>query len=228
MFATLLCTLFVPMMNDARQPENPAATKLLAEARLARATLAAFPGFTAELSVTYQNKQYKGTLQVDSKGKVVIGEIEGPAAGWAKRILASAVSHRLQNPETMKTPCAFADEDTTHPLGRLVNVLNDELHSSYRIRDNQIMMVNRVQDGTKFSITVQENKKNEEGKFLPIAYAVHYWAKDGSLEKTEAHTQNWQRLAGLDIPSIIRVITVTKDVDAREIELKNVKINAVK
>lgn len=228
MFATLLCTMLVPMLDEAKQPENPTASKLLAEARLARATLPQFPGFTAELYVTYQNKQHKGVVQVDSKGKVVVGEMEGPMAGWAKRMLASAISHRLQNPQAMNTPCAFADEDTTHPLGRLVNVLNDELHSSYRIRDNQIMMVNRLQDGVKFSITVQENRKNEEGKYLPAAYAVHYWAKDGSLEKTEAHTQGWQRLQGMDLPAMIRVVTVTREVEVREVELRNIKLNSVK
>ncbi len=224
----LLLTLLVLGDDTAKQTENPAATKLLADARLARSNMQNFPGFTADLIVTIQNKEYKGTVQVDAKGKVVIGDMENPQAGWAKRILASAVSHRLQNPQTMKTPCAFADNDDKHPLGRLVNVLNDELHSSYRIRDEQIMVVNRVQDGTRFSITVQANQKTEDGKFLPSTYSVHYWAKDGSLEKAEAHTQTWNRFNGLDLPHTIRVVTVTKDTDVRELSLENVKLNAVK
>jgi hypothetical protein len=220
----LLCLLLV--IDDAKKPaEHPAATKLLADARLARSNMQNFPGFTADLIVTIQNKQYKGTVQVDAKGKVIIGDMENPQSGWAKRILASAVSHRLQQPETMKTPCAFADEDDKHPLGRLVNVLNDELHSSYRIRDEQIMVVNRVQDGARFSIVVQANIKNEEGKFLPSAYSVHYWAKDGSLEKAEAHTQTWNRLKGFDLPHVIRVTTVNKEVDARELQIENIKLN---
>lgn len=224
----LLLTLLVLGDDTAKQTENPAATKLLADARLARSNMQNFPGFTADLIVTIQNKEYKGTVQVDAKGKVVIGDMENPQAGWAKRMLASAVSHRLQNPQAMKTPCAFADDDDKNPLGRLVNVLNDELHSSYRIRDEQIMVVNRVQDGVRFSITVQANTKSEEGKYLPSAYAVHYWAKDGSLEKAEAHTQTWQRLSGLDLPHIIRVTTVNKDTESRELRLDNIKLNAVK
>lgn len=230
MSAMLLGWVILLSVGDEskKQPEQAEATKMLADARLARAVMSNFPGFTADLVLTIKSQQIKGVVQVDSKGKVVIGQIEGPNASWAKRILASAVSHRLQNPEAMKTPCAFADEDAQHPLGRLVNVLNDELHSSYRIRDNQIMVVNRVQDGSKFSITVQENIKNEEGKFLPVAYAVHHWAKDGSLEKTEAHTQGWTRQNSFDLPQLIRVITVNKEIDARELKLENIKLTAVK
>lgn len=226
MFAGLILSLslLMPVSDDSKLKEQPEATKMLAEARMARALMTKFPGFTADLLVTINDKTYRGVVQVDNKGKVVIGEIDGPTAGWAKRIIASAVTHRLGNPSAMKTPCVFADEDKTHPLGRLVTVLNDELHSSYRIRDNQIMVVNRVQDGSKFSITVQENHKNEEGKFLPSAYSVHYWSKDGALEKAEAHTQGWTRIQGLDLPQIIRVISITKEVDAREIKLENIKL----
>jgi hypothetical protein len=224
---TLLClALLIPVGDDAaKQTENPAATKMLADARMARATMKSFPGFTAEMIVTMQGKENRCTVQVDSKGKVIIGEqLTGPGAGWAKRSLASAISHRMGDPSAMKTPCAFADEDTTNPLGRLVTVLNDEMHSSYRIKDNQIMVVNRLQDGSKFSITVQENRKNEEGKFLPSAYVVNYWAKDGSLEKSEAHTQGWVRINGFDLPDLIRTVTTTKDVDVREIRLENIKL----
>lgn len=224
----VLALLFPVGDETAKQTENPAATKLLAEARLARSNMQNFPGLTADLTVTIQNKQYKGNVQVDAKGKVVIGDMENPQAGWAKRVLASAISHRLQNPQAMKTPCAFADDDDKNPLGRLINVLNDELHSSYRIKDDQIMVVNRTQDGTRFSITVQANTKTEDGKFLPSAYAIHYWAKDGSLEKAEAHTQTWNRINGLDLPHVIRVTTVNKDTEARELRLENIKLNAVK
>lgn len=225
--SALLClALLLPVGDDTKKPdENPAASKMLADARMARAIMKDFPGFTADMIVTVQSKEQRCTIQVDSKGKVIIGDqLTGPIASWARRILTSAISHRMGNPAAMKTPCAFADEDTTHPLGRLVTVLNDELHSSYRIKDNQIMVVNRLQDGTKFSITVQENHKNEEGKFLPSAYAVNYWTKDGAIEKSEAHTQGWVRVNGFDLPSLIRTITTTKDVDAREIRLENIKL----
>lgn len=230
MMSWIACVSISMMMihgDESNKPkEQPEATKMLADARMARAVMAKFPGFTADLVLTIKSKEYRGVVQVDSKGKVVIGEIEGPNAGWAKRLLASAVTHRLGNPSAMKIPCAFADEDKSHPLGRLVTVLNDELHSSYRIKDNQIMVVNRVQDDSKFSITVQENHKNEEGKFLPSAYSVHYWTKEGALEKSEVHTQGWVRMNGLDLPQLIRVVTVTKDVDAREIRLENIKLVA--
>ncbi|HMP15535.1 MAG TPA: DUF3386 family protein [Gemmatales bacterium] len=217
-------SLLVLADETPRLSENPAATRLLAEARLARSNMLNFPGFTADIHVTMNDKTYQGSVQVDAKGKVIIADMDNPQAGWAKRVLASAVSHRLQQPHTMKTPCAFAKDDDKHPLGRLIHVLNDELHSSYRIRDNQIMVVNRLQDGARFSITVQANIQNEEGKYLPSAYSVHYWDKDGTLEKAEAHTQTWKRQQGYDLPHIIRVTTVNKDIDCRELRLENIKL----
>lgn len=225
--SALLClALFIPVGDDStKQTENPAATKMLADARMARAIMKSFPGFTAEMIVTIQNKVQRCTVQVDSKGKVIIGDqLTGPGAGWVKRSLTSAISHRMGDPSAMKTPCAFADEETTNPLGRLITVLDDEMHSSYRIKDNQIMVVNRMQDGSKFSITIQENRKNEEGKFLPSAYAVNYWTKDGAIEKSEAHTQSWVRIGGFDLPDLIRTVTTTKDVEVREIRLENIKL----
>lgn len=227
--ASVCLAILVPLTDEtAKRKEQAEATLMLAEARTARAVISNFGGMTADVILTIGSKEYRGVVQVDSQGKVVIGEIVGQNAAWAKRVLASAISHRLSNPKAEKTQCAFADEDKTHPLGRLVNLLNDGMHSSYRIRDNQIMVVNRLKDGVKFSITVQENMKNEEGKYLPVAYSVHHWSQDGALEKTEAHTQGWVRMNGMDLPKLIRVVTVSKEVDAREIRLENIKLVSVK
>ena len=109
-----------------------------------------------------------------------------------------------------------------HPLGRAITVLNDELHSSYRIRDRQIIVVNREMKSFKFSITVLENRTNKEGKFLPASYVVHYWdAKSGDLQKTESHSQTWTRIGSFDLPGTAYVITATKDLSTRSLTLSN-------
>ena len=110
-------------------------------------------------------------------------KLDPDAEAWAKRQLGSIVAHRIDNSASLNTPCAFADEEANNPLGRAITVLSDELHSSYRVRDRQIIVVNRQMKDARFSITILENRTNKEGKFLPASYVVHYWdAKSGERQ----------------------------------------------
>lgn len=181
--------------------EDRAASKLLAEARAARANWDNFPGFTADIEVNFDGKVSRGQVQIDANGKVTIENLDKPATEWAKRMLGSLAAHRMDSSAARNTPCAFADPDAQHPLGRKILVLNDELHSSYRIRDRQIIEVNRVTGTSKFSITVLENRTNAEGKYLPVSYVVNYWdMKTGQLVRNEAHHQTWTRVDRFDLP----------------------------
>ena len=76
------------------------------------------------------------------------------------------VSHRLDNSAGLDTPCAFLDDNKDHPLGRSLRVLNDEFHSSYRVRDRQIIVVNRQMKDSRFTISVLEN--------LSIPFITHH------------------------------------------------------
>jgi hypothetical protein len=208
--------------------EDPEASKLLAEARAARAGWTNFPGFTADMEVNIDGKVYKASVTVDAKGKLQIADLDKTAEPWVKRTMASLVSHRLGDTASMQTPCAFADQEANHPQGRLVNVLNDEMHSSYRIKDQQIMVVNRMMGESKFSITMLENRKNEEGKYLPTTFVVHYWdAKTGQLTKAESNLQTWTRVGGFDLPTVVKVITVGKEVNVKQLTLSNHKLLSV-
>lgn len=214
-----------PVKVEDNTKEDPEATKLLAQARDARAGWKNFPGFTADLEVNIDGKLFKGSITVDAKGKLQLAELDQAAEPWAKRTLASVVSHRSGNAAEMQTPCAFADQDVHHPQGRLVNVLNDEMHSSYRIKDQQIMVVNRNMGGNKFSIIMLENRKNEEGKFIPATFVVHYWdAKSGQLTKTEANLQTWTRINGFDLPVTMKVIACGKEISVKQVTLSNHKL----
>jgi MinD-like ATPase involved in chromosome partitioning or flagellar assembly len=80
-------------------------------------------------------------------------------------------------------------------------VLNDEFHSSYRIRDRQVIVVNRQVPGAHFTITVLKNIVTKEAKFLPASYVVNTWdAKTDALTSSEAHHQTWQRIGAYDLP----------------------------
>jgi hypothetical protein len=201
-------TFVMEAQASAAPKEDPAASKLLQEARAARARWDKFPGFTADVEVNFNGKTSKGKAIVEANGKVLLDGIDKEMEPWARRNLASTVGHRLDESATRNTPCAFIDDNKDHPLGCAIRVLNDELHSSYRIRDKQIMEVNRQTKEGKFTISVLENRPNAEGKFLSAAFVVNYWnAESGDLQRSEAHHQTWTRVGKFDLPVTTTVVT---------------------
>src|SRR5262249_38136634 len=152
---------------------DPEATKLLADARAARANWHEFPGFSADMEVNIEGKAHRARLAVTPKGDVQF-KLDDEAAGhWARRILGSLVGHRMDSGRGGDSQCAFPHNNTANPLGRAITVLDDEFHSSYRIRDRQVIVVNRTTKDSKFTITVLENMVNEEKQFLPVSYVVN-------------------------------------------------------
>jgi hypothetical protein len=211
---------------------DPAATRLLADARAARANWTAFPGFTADVEVNLDGHTSRARVEVKADGKLTLDAAGPPldrqAENWVRHELGSVVGHRLDSGTDLETPCAFADEDADHPLGRAIRVLNDEFHSSYRIRDRQIIVVNRQmpQQGVRFTITVLENRLNDEKHYLPVSFVVNSWdLKSNTLTSSEAHHQTWQRVGKFDLPESITVVTATGDKqEARNLKLANCKL----
>jgi hypothetical protein len=190
---------------------NPEATKLLADARAARANWDDFPGFTADVEVNVDGKKSTGKLTVSSKGKVSL-DMKGDAKEWARRMIASIVGHRLDDSSDLKTPCAFADDVTDHPMGRAIRVLNDEYHSSYRIRDRQVIEVNRRMGESRFTISVLENHTNAEKKYLPSCYVVNTWSvKTGALLSSTTHHNTWRRVGKFDLPLACTIVNASAD-----------------
>jgi len=211
--------------EPARQAD-PEATKLLADARAARANWDHFPGFRADLEINVDGKVFSAPLTVTANGEVEF-KIDNPEAQtWARRSLASLVGHRMDNGSPMHSPCAFADNNAEHPLGRAIQVLDDEFHSSYRIRDRQVIVVNRTSKDSRFTITVLENKLDEDKKYLPVSYVVNYWDLKGEeLKRSESHHHSWTRVGKLDLPTELMVViaTPTKQ-EARRIKISNHKL----
>jgi hypothetical protein len=214
-YATLTQQVAQAPAGSAEKPAakaDPEATKLLADARAARALYHGFPGFTADVEVNIDGKVARGRVDVSSKGKVELKlEADEAASQWARRTLASTIAHRLDSGSSESdTPCAFVDDDRDNPLGRAIRVLNDEFHSSYRIRDRQVIVVNRQMKDIRFTITVLENHQTADKKYLPACFVVNYWdAKTDALTNSEAHRQTWQRVGPYDLPHRTLVVTAT-------------------
>jgi hypothetical protein len=148
---------------------------------------------------------------------------EGELKDWARRQVSSLVAHRLPGATELSTPCAFADQVQDHPQGRTIRVLNDELHSSYRIRDKQILEVNRAMGETRFTITVLENLWTKEKQYLPVAYVVNTWdAKSNQLRSSAAHHDTWTRVGAYDLPLTIGIVTATSgQLESRSLTFAN-------
>jgi hypothetical protein len=208
---------------------DPAATKLLASARAARAEWKDFPGFSADVEINLDGRIVKGRAVVSAKGEVKL-DLNFQDKGddvWARRTLSSVAGHRLDSGPAAPTPCTFDDDVTDHPLGRAVRVLDDEFHSSYRIRDDQILVVNRRMGDGRFTITVMENVQNEEKKYLPACFVVDSWDAKDALTSSEAHHQTWKRLEGFDLPLTITVVnSASAKQEAKSIKLSNHKLTA--
>ncbi len=206
----LTLALVLPLAGQSAEPKaDPAATKLLAEARAMRAVWTNFPGFTADVAVNFDGKTAKGKLRVSAGGKKVTVEgLPEEFESWTSRELESMVNHRLPSTSDRETPCAFTDDVTDHPLGREIRVLNDELHSGYRVRGKEIVVVNRTMKTQRFTITVLESITNKEGKFLTTSFVVDYWnLETNDLFRSNAETQTWTRVGDFDLPAMTRVVT---------------------
>ena len=214
--------------KEVKPDADPAATKLLADARAARGVWKDFPGFTADLEVNVDGKLVKGRAIVDAKGEVTLKLPEEENERWARRTLASIVGHRLDDGSTANTPCAFEDDVGDNPLGRAVRVLGDDFHSSYRIRDRQVIVVNREMKDSRFTITVIENVLNKEDKFLPTCFVVNTWRDDdkgGFLASSETHHQTWKRIGAFDLPETLTVVTASPA--AGKLEARSLKLSAL-
>ncbi|HEY7152720.1 MAG TPA: DUF3386 family protein [Gemmataceae bacterium] len=196
----LICGMSLRGEEGGKTAANAAATKLLADARAARVLYHDFPGFTADIEVNINGKVLRGTVDVSGKGEVALKLEDAVAVKWAKNTLGSIIGHRLSSGPDEETPCAFVDEEEHHPLGRAIRVLNDEFHSSYRIRDRQVIVVNRHTPGSRFTITVMENIRTKEEKFLPACFVVNTWGSGEALISSETHHQTWQRVGAFDLP----------------------------
>jgi hypothetical protein len=228
-FLALLATGISSGAKEAgKKKADPAATKLLADARAARVQWTDFPGFKADLTVNINGKITRGKVVVAEDGKLKLELADAAAQAWTKRVLGSTISHRLDNSRSLDTPCAFADDNAHHPLGRAIRVLNDEFHSSYRIRDRQVIVVNREmkEHGIRFSITVLENRITEEKKYLPACFVVNTWdVKTGGLRSSETHHQTWKRVGKFDLPARTTIVTATTEKqEGRSITLSHHKL----
>ena len=205
-FATLAFTW--PL---ARTDADPAAVKLFEDAVAARAQWKSFPGFQASVEGDVDGRSISGDVTVDAEGNVQIDAADEPVADWVREQLESITMHRVARAPVAATThpvVRFADEDDDHPLGRLLEFDGGQFASSYRVKDGQLLVVNRNFGQQDMTITVLDNDRNPEGGYLPRSYTVQYWdAASGRLDRTESVQDRWIGVGGFDLPRSHTVTT---------------------
>lgn len=191
-------------------PQGPDAdaVKLFQEATAARGAWQDFPGFSADISAHVDGRPWQGTVTVAASGEVELFMEDDPITPWVREQLESIVLHRRARPPSESPVLRFADQDRDHPLGRLLAFEGGRFASSYRVKDKQIMVVNRRLGKANMTITVLDNDKNADGRFLPRSYTVQYWdAATGQLQRTESVQNRWTRVGAWDLPAAVTSLT---------------------
>jgi hypothetical protein len=194
---------------------DPKAIALFQEAVAARARWKDFPGFKARIEGSLDGRPFDGKVTVDAAGGVHVETEEHVAEPWVQEQLESIAMHRGARAEAAPEQAApilwFAEHKEDHPLGRLLTFEGGRFASSYRIKDKQILVVNRRLGPLHMTITVLDNERNPEGFFLPHSYTVQYWdAATGALRRTETVQERWQRIGQWDLPSLHMVTSAAE------------------
>jgi hypothetical protein len=197
------------------------AVAVLREAHEARANWkAGFPGFTADAVYRLNGKEARGTITVKSDFSIeyALGDKELETA--LRPSFASLIMHRRGGGEAPNYQGTWRDTQP-HLLGRAIN-LNDELGSFYRIRDRQIMEVNRVMGSQRFTNTVLENEATKLG-FLPRAWSVAYYDRETSkLLRTSTTQVSWTWIGDVFLPATLQTVNAhDAGTDVSRLELTN-------
>jgi len=132
---------------------------------------------------------------------------------WVREQLESIAMHRgagstAAAADRPNPSLRFTDDRDDHPLGQLLIFEGGQFASSYRVKDRQLTVVNRNLGRQNMTITVLDNDRNTDGRFLPRSYTVQYWdAATGDLKRTETVQERWQRVGAWDLPATHTVTT---------------------
>lgn len=209
-----------------RTQADKEAVALFQRALDSRAQWANFTGFSAVVEGSVDGTSFAGKLEVDAEGLVKVEVDNEPARKWVKDQVSSLVMHRRTDSHQQSEPIVwFPDEDEEHPLGRLVVFEGGQFASTYRIKNNEISVVNRHIGKSVMAITTLETTRNAEGKSLPKCYTVQFWDDSTQqLRKVETIQDAWRRFGALDLPVEHSVTTS----DGRGLTCKVLRLSDVK
>lgn len=205
------------------------AVALFEQAIAARAGWKDFKGFSCDVETYLDGRRHEGRISVKADGQVsfVTGTIvdDEAARDWVSDQFRSLVTHRVPTSGLRSEPLlSFADAETNHPLGRLLIFHGGRFASTYRVRGDEIVVVNRNLGRESMSLQMQESERNPEGKVLPRAYLVQYRdAGTGAITRVETTRSRWQRVGAIDLPETLEQSVSTQGgFSVRSLKLKSI------
>lgn len=170
-----------------------------------------FKGFTADLTVNMNGKEFHGPVTVKGPREVSVQLGDGDVQKWAQEQLAMIAVHR--GPRTFEESdgkYTLTMEDDGHPLGARLDIHGS--HSHYRLKDNRITQINRTMSHPgmapfAFTINVEESSVTQDKKNLTTKYTVYYFSPEGGqLKNVESFTDTHVRVGAADLPATRRII----------------------
>jgi hypothetical protein len=195
------------------QGADPQVVARFQEAIASRAQWKDFPGFRARIRGQVDGRSFEGAVTIEANGSVELKTDETVMRSWVKDQLQSLAMHRGagESGDQSSPVLWFGEDHEDNPFGRLLIFDGGRFASSYRVKDKQILVVNRFMGKQNLTITVLDNEQNREGRFLPRSYTVQYWdAATGALRRTDIVQERWQRTGDWDLPIWHRV-TIASD-----------------
>ena len=203
----------LPLVATTAPEADPAAVALMKKVYSQRETWGAdFKGFTADVKASVGAKSAKGTASVGPT-EVSVDLPNEEVQAWATEVLASILQHRRAadfSANDGRYALTFGPRDK-HPQGRLVK-LNDEGGSTYRIRGDRLMQINRsAGPRMRFTIDMLGYAKTDRGKYLPRLYSVSYFDSDsGALLRQDTIIDVYSKVGGFYLPTRRRLLKVEK------------------
>jgi Protein of unknown function (DUF3386) len=189
-----------------------------------------FKGFTADLTVNVNGKEYSGPVTVKGPREVTVQLPDGELQKWAQEQLGMIAVHRgPRSFEESDGKYSLTMEEDGHPFGTKLNIHGS--NSFYRIKDNRITQINRkmAHPGMTpfaFTINVEESAVTQDQKHLTTRYTVYYFSPtDGKLNNVDSFTDAHVRVGASDLPATRRIITFENgEVIVKHLTFKNHKL----
>ncbi len=193
--------------------DDPTARTLLRQAFEKTARWQAdFRGFSADLTINVDGKEWKGSVTVKGPRDVSVELPDADLQKWTQEQLGMIAVHRgPRSFEESDGKYSLTLEEDGHPFGPKFIIHGS--NSFYRLKDNRITQINRkmAHPGMTpfaFTINVEESALTQDNKNLTTKYTVYYYSpEDGKLNNVESFTDTHVRVGSSDLPASRRIIS---------------------
>lgn len=159
---------------------------------------AGFPGFEADFSLNLNGQTYTGTASIRPDLSVAIETEDDKAREWLTNQMRDVVTHRKRsNFEQAHGKHEFSFDGQPDETGALpILVGGDAMGSHYKIRDKQVVQVNRVMGPVGFSINHLEKIDTGSGYISSAYNAVFRNPKTEEITRQSKFEETYDQFEG--------------------------------